>query len=182
MLDTIKAEQYLSELEMIRRARVALTQRMIALAKLFDRLVRSITADEKMVFRNFYARFRYLLATLPMRDVEQRNLENFRRLVNEGDTDKLTEKAFEQGVMLHRAVADRIDRRIGGAAQSIDRDAVADRESRVARQRDIGHRAGTDQQLATLDPGHWVESGHEFSFESHDRYGKAFPETRARSR
>ncbi|HVW58581.1 MAG TPA: ATP-dependent helicase [Puia sp.] len=100
MLDTIKAEQYLSELEMIRRARVALTQRMIALAKLFDRLVRSITADEKMVFRNFYARFRYLLATLPMRDVEQRNLENFRRLVNEGDTDKLTEKAFEQGVML----------------------------------------------------------------------------------
>jgi len=105
MLDTAKAEQYLSELEMIRRSGVTLPQRMIALAKVFDRLVKSITADEKMVFRNFYARFRYLLATLPMRDVEQRNLENFRRLVNEGDADKINEKAFEQGVMLLKNLA-----------------------------------------------------------------------------
>jgi DNA replication ATP-dependent helicase Dna2 len=100
MLHPVKAEQYLSELEMIRRSRVDLSPRMIALAKLFDRLVRSITTDEKMVFRNFYARFRYLLATLPMRDVEQRNLENFRRLVNDVDTDKINEKALEQGIML----------------------------------------------------------------------------------
>jgi CRISPR/Cas system-associated exonuclease Cas4 (RecB family)/DNA polymerase III delta prime subunit len=105
MLDPIKAEQYLSELEMIRRSGIPLTQRMIALAKLFDRLVKSITSDEKMVFRNFYARFRYLLATLPMRDVEQRNLENFRRLVNEGDAGKINEKAFEQGVMLLKQLA-----------------------------------------------------------------------------
>ncbi|MBN9383483.1 MAG: ATP-dependent helicase [Chitinophagaceae bacterium] len=100
MLDSVKAEQYLSELEMIRRSGTNLPARMVALAKLFDRLVKSITSDEKMVFRNFYARFRYLLATLPMRDVEQRNLENFRRLVNEGDTEKMNEKALEQGVML----------------------------------------------------------------------------------
>ena len=100
MLDPIKAEQYLSELEMIRRSGLHLSSRMMALAKLFDRLVKSITADERMVFRNFYARFRYLLATLPMRDVEQRNLENFRRLVNEGDESKMNEKALEQGIML----------------------------------------------------------------------------------
>jgi hypothetical protein len=72
MLDSIKAEPYLSELKMIRRSGVALTQRMMALAKLFDRLVKSITADERMVFRNFYARFSYLLSTLPMRDLKLR--------------------------------------------------------------------------------------------------------------
>jgi len=104
MLHPVKAEQYLSELEMIRQSGAGLTQRMMALAKLFDRLVKSITADERMVFRNFYARFRYLLATLPMRDVEQRNLENFRRLVNEGDESKVNEKVVEQGIKLLKNV------------------------------------------------------------------------------
>ncbi|MDO6433113.1 ATP-dependent helicase [Flavitalea sp. BT771] len=112
MLHPVKAEQYLSELEMIRKSRADLTPRMIALAKLFDRLVKSITADERMVFRNFYARFRYLLATLPMRDVEQRNLENFRRLVNEGDESKVNEKALEQGIMLLKNV---VAMSLGGA-------------------------------------------------------------------
>lgn len=102
MLDPVKAEQYISELEMIRHSGAGLPSRMIALAKLFDRLVKSITTDEKMIFRNFYARFRYLLATLPMRDVEQRNLENFRRLVNEGDPGKIDEKVLEQGTLLLR--------------------------------------------------------------------------------
>jgi DNA replication ATP-dependent helicase Dna2 len=77
MLNPVKAEQYISELEMIRGAKVDLPHRMVALAKLFDRLVKSMTTDDKMVFRNFYAQFRYLLATMPMRDVEQRNLEYF---------------------------------------------------------------------------------------------------------
>src|SRR5882757_5982592 len=100
MLNPVKAEQYLSELELIRGSGSALTPRIIALSKLFDRLVKSITSDEKVAFRNFYARFRYLLATLPMRDVEQRNLENFRRLVKDGDQERANEKALEQGILL----------------------------------------------------------------------------------
>ena len=100
MLQPQKTEQFLAELQQIRTSRAAISPRMTALAKLFDRLVKSITNDELIAFRNFYARFRYLLATLPMRDVEQRNLENFRRLVKDGDTAKASEKALEQGLYL----------------------------------------------------------------------------------
>ena len=98
MLNPVKAEQYLSELELIRSSRLALPSRIMALAKLFDRVVKAITTDEMVAFRNFYARFRYLLATLSLRDVERRNLENFRRLLKDGE--KANEKAFEQGGML----------------------------------------------------------------------------------
>lgn len=98
MLNPVKAEQYLSELELIRGSRIALPSRIMALGKLFDRVVKAITTDEMVAFRNFYARFRYLLATLPLRDVERRNLENFRRLLK--DREKTNEKAFEQGGML----------------------------------------------------------------------------------
>ena len=107
MLDPVRSAQYLSELEMIRQPAAPLPQRMIALAKLFDRLVKALTADDKMVFRNFYARFRYLLATLSMREVEQRNLENFRRLINGDTSGNMSEKALEQGILLLKRLLQR---------------------------------------------------------------------------
>ena len=100
MLQPQKAQQFLAELQQIGSSRAAISPRMTALAKLFDRLVKSITNDELIAFRNFYARFRYLLATLPLRDVEHRNLENFRRLMKDGDTSRASEKALEQGLLL----------------------------------------------------------------------------------
>ena len=47
--------------------------------------------------------------------------------------------------MLHRAVADRVDRRIGGAALGSTVMPSSTAMPRVARQLDIGHRAGADQ-------------------------------------
>src|SRR6186713_3019727 len=102
MLDPVKTEQYLSELELIRSAKTSTAARMISLAKFFDRLVKSITSDEMVIFRNFYARFRYLLATIPMREPEQRNLENFRRLIKDGDPSRINDKALQQGILLLR--------------------------------------------------------------------------------
>jgi len=102
MLDPVKTEQYLSELELIRSAKTSTAARMISLAKFFDRLVKSITSDEMVIFRNFYARFRYLLATIPMREPEQRNLENFRRLIKDGDRTNINDKALQQGILLLR--------------------------------------------------------------------------------
>ncbi|HEY4207621.1 MAG TPA: AAA domain-containing protein, partial [Puia sp.] len=98
MLNPVKSEQFLAELELIRSSRAELSTRIMGLGKLFDSIVKAITNDEMVAFRNFYARFRYLLATLPLRDVERRNLENFRRLLK--DLRKANEKAFEQGTML----------------------------------------------------------------------------------
>jgi hypothetical protein len=98
MLNPVKAEQYLSELELIRGPLAVLSYRRVALGKLFDRVVKATTTDEMIAFRNIYAQFRYMLATLPLQDADQRNLENFRRWLKDGD--HCSEETLEQGLKL----------------------------------------------------------------------------------
>jgi len=104
MLEPNKAETYLEELAFLQQTKIRIAERQNVLSKLLRRLVLSVTNDELMAFRNFYARFRYLLSKMDSSAAEQRNLDAFRRWVKEGDDKKLTEKAILQGVFLMKSL------------------------------------------------------------------------------
>src|SRR5882757_960723 len=104
MLETNKAETYLEELAFLQQTKIRIAERQNVLSKLLRRLVLSVTNDEWMAFRNFYARFRYLLSKMDSSAAEQKNLDAFRRWVKEGDDNKLTETAILQGVLLMRSL------------------------------------------------------------------------------
>ena len=104
MLSPHKAEEYLAALEIIRFSGAETSDRtsdrFTALAKLFYHLVKAATNEEMLAFRNFYARFRYLLSTLKLSDETQNNFDAFRRLLKEGDEKKVTPQAIQQGIAL----------------------------------------------------------------------------------
>jgi DNA replication ATP-dependent helicase Dna2 len=74
-----------------------------ALSQFFYKLVGYLTEDDIMVHRNFYARFRYLIATLPLTDTERRNLDAFRRFIK---LHKAGEAAVMQGIGLMKRLLD----------------------------------------------------------------------------
>ncbi|HTI08878.1 MAG TPA: ATP-dependent helicase [Puia sp.] len=104
MLEPSKAETYLEELATLQQTKVREAERQNILSKLLRRLVLSVTNDEWMAFRNFYARFRYLLSKMDSSAAEQSNLDAFRRWVKEGDDTKLTENAILQGIILMKSL------------------------------------------------------------------------------
>lgn len=117
MLDTNKAEAYLEELVLVEKARVRIAERQNVLSKLLRRLVISVTNDELVAFRNFYARFRYLLSKMDSSTADQQNLDAFRKWVREGDDKKLTDKAIQQGVWLMRKLINSLsEKTLPGAA------------------------------------------------------------------
>ncbi|WEK33619.1 MAG: ATP-dependent helicase [Candidatus Pseudobacter hemicellulosilyticus] len=81
-------EHFLAELQLIRDTDSNPGERFLALSQFFYKLIRYLPREEKMVFKNFYAKFNYVLRTLPLQKDERANLEAFRWFVRIGNAGK----------------------------------------------------------------------------------------------
>ncbi|AEV98331.1 hypothetical protein A4D02_22740 [Niastella koreensis] len=104
-IDSQKAQAFYAELILIQHSKAEPTERFSNLSSAFYKLIKTSTNEELVAFRNFYARFRYLLSQLNMSVTERQNLDAFRRFIKEGNINKTTPKAIQQGIaLLYRLV------------------------------------------------------------------------------
>lgn len=105
-LETLQTDNYRAELDLIDLPGFSISERFTALSRFFHQLVMTVTSQDVIAFRNFYARFRYLLSAVQLAETERRNLDAFRRFVKQNRRVTPNETTVEQGVMLMRKVLD----------------------------------------------------------------------------
>jgi DNA replication ATP-dependent helicase Dna2 len=94
-------ENLRTELEIIAAAPVDSNDRFIALSQFFNKAIRVLSKEELMVFKNFYAKFRYVLRSAPLTDAERENFDALRRSIRLGNkTGAWDERAIKQALSL----------------------------------------------------------------------------------
>ncbi|UAJ71710.1 ATP-dependent helicase [Synechocystis sp. PCC 7339] len=71
-----------------------------AISGLFYQLINMLTDSENIVFKNFYARFRYCLSKINLDEQDVSNLDAFRRFIRRGFSEKVNQVAIDQGILL----------------------------------------------------------------------------------
>ncbi|OQP60677.1 hypothetical protein A3860_32265 [Niastella vici] len=99
-IDTQKAQAFYAELVLIQHSTADANERFSHLSSFFYKLIKTATNEELIAFRNFYARFRYLLTQLKLTGTEKQNLDAFRRFIKEGNIKKTTVKSIQQSIAL----------------------------------------------------------------------------------
>lgn len=97
-----KIQGLLAELELIANDDQSdLKDKFFVLSKFFYKLVKVITNQEKVAFKNFYTRFKYLLNLGNFSEVEKDNINSFRKFIKNGfDPEKTTKIALNQGILI----------------------------------------------------------------------------------
>jgi DNA replication ATP-dependent helicase Dna2 len=97
-----KNQELLAELELIANDNQSdLKDKFFVLSKFFYKLVKVITNQEKVAFKNFYTRFKYLLGSMNFLEIENNNINCFRRFIKKGfDPENTTEIALNQGMLI----------------------------------------------------------------------------------
>jgi hypothetical protein len=99
-IDSQKAQAFYAELASLQHSTAETNERFSNLSGFFYKLIKAATNEEIIAFRNFYARFRYLLTQLQLSGTEKQNLDAFRRFIKEGNNKKITTKSIQQGIAL----------------------------------------------------------------------------------
>ncbi|MBD2653203.1 ATP-dependent helicase [Synechocystis sp. FACHB-383] len=89
---------------LLRPVKFNLKDSFSAMSELFYKLIKTLTDSESIVFRNFYARFRYCLSNLNLDGQDVSNLDAFRRFIRRGFSEKVNQVAIEQGILLLQRV------------------------------------------------------------------------------
>ncbi len=93
------------ELEIIATAPVDGNDRFIALSQFFNKVIRALSKEERMVFKNFYAKFRYVLRSAPLTDTERENFDALRKSIRLGNKAGVwDERAINQALFLLQLV------------------------------------------------------------------------------
>ncbi|WLT37653.1 hypothetical protein NON20_18160 [Synechocystis sp. B12] len=71
-----------------------------ALSALFYKFIKAFTESENIVFRNFYAKFRYCISKINLDEEDVSNFEAFRKFIRRGFSEKVNQVAIEQGILL----------------------------------------------------------------------------------
>lgn len=106
---TTSFKQYQVEIELIQQATVSLVDKFEELFKLFFKIIKGLTKQEDIVFRNFYARFKFSLVKLNLTDNQKRELDAFRRFKKDNNTQLLTAEAFQKASSLLKFLLRRIN-------------------------------------------------------------------------
>lgn len=99
-IDTLKAQAFYAELILIHQSKAETTERFANLSSFFYKFIKAGTNVKLVAFRNFYARFRYLLSEIKLSAAEKQNVDAFRRFIKEGSAKKINPKAIQQGIAL----------------------------------------------------------------------------------
>lgn len=100
LLQAKKMAEYRAALELIQRSSATAGERFGFLCSFFYKLVRSATNEDKVVFRNFYARFKYLLSQLNLSAAGRQNFDAFRRFIKDGSVKKVSDESIRQALAL----------------------------------------------------------------------------------
>lgn len=94
-------ENLRAELEVIEAAPIDRNDRFVALSQFFNRFIRILSKEELMVFKNFYAKFRYVLRSAPLTDAERENFDALRKSIRLGNkTGDWDDRAIKQALFL----------------------------------------------------------------------------------
>ena len=94
-------ENLRAELEIIAVSPADSKDRFIALSQFFNKFVRVLSKEERMVFKNFYAKFRYILRSAPLTDSERENFDALRKSIRLGDkTGVWADRDIKQALLL----------------------------------------------------------------------------------
>lgn len=99
-IDSQKVPAFYAELVLIQHSTADVNERFSHLSGFFYKLIKTATNSAQIAFRNFYARFRYLLTQLKLTGAEKQNLDAFRRFIKEGNVKKTTAKSIQQSIAL----------------------------------------------------------------------------------
>jgi DNA replication ATP-dependent helicase Dna2 len=89
-----------AELELILISSADVNDQFNALSRFFYKLVKTSTNEDNTAFRNFYARFRYLVTQIELSENDRLNIDAFRRFIKRGNQKQATPQTIQQGVAL----------------------------------------------------------------------------------
>lgn len=101
-----QTKNYQEELDYFIQSGTSTAERFGGLSRFFHHWVMAATNEQAMVFRNFYARFRYLLAANQLSGAERQNLDAFRKFIKQNGRAAPDETDVTQGILLLRKVLD----------------------------------------------------------------------------
>ncbi|QHU99264.1 DEAD/DEAH box helicase [Synechocystis sp. CACIAM 05] len=95
-----KAAEICQVLNSIGRPGTTAKDDFFALSALFYKFIKAFTESENIVFRNFYAKFRYCISKINLDEEDVSNFEAFRKFIRRGFSEKVNQVAIEQGILL----------------------------------------------------------------------------------
>ncbi|MBE9174479.1 ATP-dependent helicase [Synechocystis salina LEGE 06155] len=104
MTDNQKILEVCQALSLLRQLKSSLKDDFNTIARIFYQFIKIWTDNESIVFRNFYARFRYCLSNLNLDEQDISNFDAFRRFIRRGFSEKVNQAAIEQGILLLQRV------------------------------------------------------------------------------
>lgn len=100
MNDKQKASGICESLYLLGEAKLSLKEKFYEISKLFYQFIKAFTEPENIVFRNFYAKFRYCISKINLDEEDVSNFEAFRKFIRRGFSEKVNQVAIEQGILL----------------------------------------------------------------------------------
>lgn len=100
MVDNSKIIEIHQELELIDQSSSNLKDNFYTISRIFYKFVKIFTEDEGIVFKNFYAKFRYFITIINLSEQERNNFDAFRKFIRRGFSEKINQESIEQGILL----------------------------------------------------------------------------------
>lgn len=100
MVDNSKIAEIHQELKLISQSSSNLKDDFYTVSRIFYKFVKIFTEGEGIVFKNFYAKFRYFLIINDFSEQERHNFDAFRKFIRRGFSEKTSQESIEQGVLL----------------------------------------------------------------------------------
>lgn len=102
------AKVFIADIGSLLDSQTAIGERFGNLFKLFYQIVKQLTQVERTVFRNFYARFKFLLANANFSEFERKELDAFRRFVKKAENSTLHEELFISALRMVLLIAEKV--------------------------------------------------------------------------
>jgi superfamily I DNA and/or RNA helicase len=95
-----KVAEICQVLNSIGRSGTTVKDNFFAISTLFYKFIKAFTESENIIFRNFYAKFRYCISKINLDEEDISNFEAFRKFIRRGFSEKVNKIAIEQGILL----------------------------------------------------------------------------------
>ncbi len=100
MVDNNKIAEIYQELKLIVQSSSNLKDDFYSISRIFYKFIEIFVEGEAIVFRNFYARFRYFITISDLSEQERSNFDAFRKFIRRGFSEKISQESIQQGILL----------------------------------------------------------------------------------
>ncbi|AIE73326.1 MULTISPECIES: DEAD/DEAH box helicase [unclassified Synechocystis] len=95
-----KITEIYQDLVLLSRSKSSLRDDFSTLSTLFYQFIKAFAKSKNIVFKNFYAQFRYCVGKINLDEQDISNFEAFRKFIRRGFSEKVNKVAIEQGILL----------------------------------------------------------------------------------